>query len=505
MAVVRGLLAACIGGALGAVPLVAQAQTGTVTGRVVDSTSQQPLANVTVRIEGTQLGALTRPTAASPSAASRRRPHRARRPRRLRARARRVRSTAGASASVTFTLAPLATQLTEVVAVAYSAGTQDRRNVTGSVAAVDSTLFNKGRVVSAEDLIQAKVAGVQVVSSNEPGGGISVRVRGQASVNGNTDPLFVIDGIPLPIGGGLSGGRNPLNFLNPQDIANVTVLKDAQATAIYGSRGANGVVLITTKNGSRNAPQVTYGVNYSNRTVANAPTLLNSDQFRQVVQQYGAASNVALLGNANTDWFDALAQNGGGQEHNLAVAGTRQDLQYRLSLGYLATTGVLRGDNTNRVSAQFNYADRLFNNVLDVQSTLRGVRTRDVFGGGQFLGDALGSAPTTRSATPTAPSSPPNQLAPRNPLARLASQVDNGQTDRAIGNLQTRVNAPFLRGSRPPSAGASTPPARGRPSSRHAATRRRRSSPTRRAAGTTRTCPTPPRSCSTRSATTRGG
>jgi iron complex outermembrane receptor protein len=448
MAVARGLLAAALGGALSAVPLVAQAQTGTVTGRVVDSTSQQPLANVTVRIEGTQLGALSRPDGSFTIGGV---PTGARSVRAARvgfaARSATVNVTAGGSATVTFNLTPLATQLTEVVAVAYSAGTQDRRNVTGSVAAVDSTLFNKGRVVSAEDLIQAKVAGVQVVSSNEPGGGISVRVRGQASVNGNTDPLFVIDGIPLPIGGGLSGGRNPLNFLNPQDIANVTVLKDAQATAIYGSRGANGVVLITTKNGSRNAPQVTYGVNYSNRTVANAPTLLNSDQFRQVVTQYGPAANVALLQNNNTNWFDALKQTGGGQEHNLAFSGVRQDLQYRLSLGFLGDEGVLRGDNTNRISAQFNYADKLFNNVLDVQSTLRGVRTRDVFSGGRFLGEILGSAPTNPIRNPDGSFfATTNQLAPRNPLALIAAQRSNGQTDRAIGNLQTRANLPFLPG-----------------------------------------------------------
>jgi iron complex outermembrane receptor protein len=288
---------------------------------------------------------------------------------------------------------------------------------------------------------------VQVVSSNEPGGAISVRVRGQASVNGNTDPLYVIDGIPLPIGGGLSGGRNPLNFLNPQDIANVTVLKDAQATAIYGSRGANGVVLITTKNGTSNGPQITYGTNFSNRTVARAPELLNADQFRAAVQQYGSAANRAALGTANTDWFDALTQNGRGQEHNLAIGGVKQDLQYRLSVGYLGDEGVLLGDRTNRLSAQFNYADRLFDNLVDVQSTLRGVRTRDIFGGRNFLNDALGSAPTNpiRNADGSFFATT-SQLAPRNPLARLATQVQNGQTDRAIGNLQARVNAPFLRG-----------------------------------------------------------
>jgi iron complex outermembrane receptor protein len=440
-----GLLAA-------AVPIVAkaQAQTGTVTGRVVDSTSSQGIAGVLVRVEGSLLGTQTRADggftiAGVPAGAQTVRAARIG----FRPQALPVTVTAGASATVNFALGTVAAQLTEVVAVAYSSGgAQDRRNVTGSVAAVDSSLFNKGRVVSAEDLIQAKVAGVQVVSSNEPGGGITVRVRGQASVNGVNDPLFVVDGIPLPIGGGLSGGRNPLNFLNPQDIANVTVLKDAQATAIYGSRGSNGVVLITTKNGSQGGAQVTYGVNYSNRQVARAPDLLSAEQFRAAVTQYGS-TNVGLLNqsNASTDWFDALAQSGGGQEHNLAVGGTRQSLAYRLSLGYLEDEGVLRGDNTNRLSGQFNYSDRLFKDVVDVQATLRAVRTKDVFGGGRFLGDALGFAPTrpvfnsdgTFFATG-------NVLENRNPLANLALQRSTGRTDRGIGNLQLRSQLPFVRG-----------------------------------------------------------
>lgn len=449
MATVRQLAGVVAGGlALAAVPVVAQAQVGTVSGRVVDSTSGQGIIGVSVRIDGTPLGTQTAPDGrysitGVPVGA------RALRVARIGFRAQTVpvTVTAGGTATANVTLAALAAQLTEVVAVAYSSGgNQDRRNVTGAVAAVDSSLFNKGRVVSAEDLIQAKVAGVQVVSSNEPGGGIAVRVRGGSSVTGVNDPLFVIDGIPLPVGGGYSGGRNPLNFLNPQDIANVTVLKDAQATAIYGSRGSNGVVLITTKNGSQGGAQITYGANYSNRRVAKAPEYLDAAQFRAVVQQY-ATNNVANLGTANTNWFDALKQTGGGQEHNLAVGGTRQDLQYRVSLGYLGDEGVLRGDRTNRLSGQLNYSDRLFKDVVDLQATLRGVRTKDVFGATRFLGNILGSAPTdpiynsdgTFFATT-------NVNGPRNPLAQLAGRVDNGQTDRGLGNLQVRTQLPFLKG-----------------------------------------------------------
>lgn len=451
MASLRGLAGVSAGGLLlAAIPVVvrAQAQTGTVTGRVVDSTSRQGIAGVLVRVEGSPLGTQTRADGGFtitgvPAGARIIRAARIG----FRPQAQPVTVAAGGTATLDFTLGTVAAQLTEVVAVAYSSGgAQDRRNVTGSVAAVDSSMFNKGRVVSAEDLIQAKVAGVQVTSSNEPGGGISVRVRGQASVNGVNDPLFVVDGIPLPIGGGLSGGRNPLNFLNPQDIANVTVLKDAQATAIYGSRGANGVVLITTKNGQQGGTQISYGANYSNRQVARSPTYLNAQQYRAVVQQF-APGNLSLLGNASTDWLGALQRSGGGQEHNLAVGGTRQELQYRLSLGYLTDNGVLRGDNTNRVSGAFNYADRLFKNAVDVQATLRGVRTKDVFGGGSFLGDALAypSTEAVRNADGTFTAFN-NPNAPNNPLARLASTVNTGQTNRGIGNLQLRANAPFLTG-----------------------------------------------------------
>jgi iron complex outermembrane receptor protein len=147
------------------------------------------------------------------------------------------------SVTVNFTIRPSAAQLEGVVVVGY--GTQEARDRTGVVTTVSEEEFNTGRIISAEQLIQAKVAGVQVVDNGEPGGGMALRIRGGTSVNASNEPLYVIDGIPLQIGGGISAGRNPLNFLNPADIDTITVLKDASATANYGSRGSNGVVLIT--------------------------------------------------------------------------------------------------------------------------------------------------------------------------------------------------------------------------------------------------------------------
>ena len=431
--------AACL---LGAVPL--SAQSGTVTGRVVEGTTQEPLAGATVSVAqrttvsgadgrftvggvpaGTQTVTATRIGYGTVS--------------------RTVTVAAGQTATVELSLSSQAVLLESVVAIGY--GERRIRDVTGSVAPVSEEQFNTGRVVSPDQLIQGKVAGVQVVSTGEPGGGSSIRIRGGTSVNASNEPLIVVDGVPLQPGGGLSAGRNPLNFINPQDIARMTVLKDASSTAIYGSRGANGVIIIETKTGTSSGPQFHYGSSVSSSTVTRSPELLSAADFRAAVTEY-APGRVPYLGNAETDWRSAVERDASGQEHELAMSGAAENLNYRLSLNYLDQQGVLRGSDTERVSAAVNYNHRMFGDRLNVRANVRGARTDDVFTPGGVLGSATVFDPTQSIQTATggyyeATAFP---LGPNNPLAELALAVDQGTTYRSVGSIEGQYRMPFLEG-----------------------------------------------------------
>jgi TonB-linked SusC/RagA family outer membrane protein len=349
----------------------------------------------------------------------------------------------GQDVTANFTLHPSATVLTTIVSIGY--GTQEKRDRTGAVESVDSTQFNKGRVISPEQLIRAKVPGVQVVDNNEPGGGVAVRVRGGTSVNASNDPLYVVDGVPLQVGGGVSSGRNPLNFLNPNDIESISVLKDASATAIYGSRGANGVVIITTRSGAAGT-QVDYSSSVSSSVVAGGPNLLTADQFRAAVQQY-APENKTSLGSVSTDWRDLVQRDATGQEHNLGVAGQREDMRYRVSLGYLDQAGVLLGTDARRVSLGLNYADQVLNKRLNVSANVKGSRADDKFTPGGVLGAATIYNPTQPIfTTPGTYYQYASILAPANPVSELSAVTDQGVTYRSIGNVEARYKTPFLEG-----------------------------------------------------------
>src|SRR5438067_3680887 len=319
------LMLAALG--VGAAGAPALAQQGRISGTVTSADDNRPVVAAQVVVVGAQGGAVTHEDGRYTLTA---------RPGSYRVRVIRIGYmpdsatvvvTAGSEATQNFTLRPAATILTTIVSIGY--GTQEKRDRTGAVEQVDSSQFNKGRVISPEQLIKAKVPGVQVVDNNEPGGGVAVRIRGGTSVNASNDPLYVVDGVPLQVGGGVSAGRNPLNFLNPNDIESVSVLKDASATAIYGSRGANGVVIITTKSGQRGT-QVDYSSSVSTSVVTGQPDMLDAAQIRAAVQQY-APENLSQLGNASTNWRDLVERNAGGQEHNLGVAGMREDMRYRVS------------------------------------------------------------------------------------------------------------------------------------------------------------------------------
>ena len=341
-----------------------------------------------------------------------------------------------------------AANLSAVVVTGY--GEQRAGNITGAVTQVSAENFNTGRVVSPEMLIQSKVAGVQVVDNNEPGGGLSLRIRGPTSVNASSDPLIVIDGVPVGTGsgGGLSAGRNPLNFLNPDDIETITVLRDASAAAIYGANAANGVLLIQTKTGGSGKPQFTYTGSASTSTVDRLPKMLNAAQFRAAVQQY-APQNVSQLGSANTDWFKLVDRSAFGQDHNVSVSGAGNSMNWRLSAGYLNQDGVIRGSTTERTSLGFNFQQLLFDDRLDVRAFQKGSRAFDRFTPGGVLSNAAQMGPTQPVSDPNTPTGfydwPGNTLTSAdNPVAILRLATDQGTTYRSVGSLQTAYRTPFL-------------------------------------------------------------
>jgi iron complex outermembrane receptor protein len=423
----------------------AHAQTGRITGAVTSADGARPIVGAQVVVSGTTTGAVTRDDGRYTITI---------RPGTYTVRAIRlgfapdsvagVTVTANGEATANFSLQVTAAVLGNVVIVGY--GTQEAKDRTGVVATVDSTQFNTGRVVSPEQLITAKVPGVQVVDNNEPGGAINIRIRGGTSVTSSNEPLFVLDGVPLPVGGGIKDGRNALNFLNPQDIASVTVLKDASATAIYGSRGANGVVLITTKSGGQGNTQVTYSASVSRSTVAREADLLDAAQFRSAVTTF-APENASKLGTANTDWRSQIQRSAVGQDHLLALAGGRDDLRYRLSLGYLDQNGILEGTTSKRTSAALNYSDNVLNKKLEVHANIKASRTNDDFTPTGVLGAATAFAPTqpirTSSGTFFQWQDP---LGTNNPIADLRLVSDEGTTDRSVGSIESKYSLPFLSG-----------------------------------------------------------
>ena len=443
MSLGRQLVVALLGCLLAVAGASAQTPTGTVTGRVLEGASTEPLPGVAVSVaeRSAVSGADGRFTITGVPAGS----HTVRATRiGYGTASQQVTVTAGQTATVELRMGSQALMLETVVAIGY--GTQEARDATGAVEAVTAEEFNTGTIVSPEQLIQGKVAGVQVVDNNEPGGGMNIRVRGGTSINASNEPLFVVDGVPLAIGGGVSAGRNPLNFLNPDDIESVSVLKDASATAIYGSRGANGVVIITTKRGTDGGPAFEYSTSFSTSQVTRSPELLSAEQFRSAVTTY-APARAGLLGTANTDWVGEVERDAMGQEHTMAVSGSSNSMNYRLSLGYLDQEGVLEGTQLERVSAALNYNHLLFSDRLNVQASFLGARTDDQFTPGGILGSATAFAPTQPIRTESGTYYEwANTLAPNNPLAELALVSDRGTTYRGVGNLETRYSLPWVEG-----------------------------------------------------------
>ncbi len=427
-------------------PLRAQEPAGTVRGRVIDAASQQPLARVTVAvgargtvtltdgsftITGVPVGAATlrvRMLGYAPVTQA-------------------VTVVGGQTVEANVSMTPQAVTLAEVVVTGY--GEQTAGDITGAVANITPDEFNPGRITAPAQLLQSKVAGVQVVDNNEPGGGTTIRIRGATSVNALSDPLYVVDGMPLGTGAGagLSAGRDPLNFLNPNDIESITVLKDASAAAIYGANAANGVVLITTKSATgRQGQTIEYSSSATSSSVTRLPSVLSAAQFRTAVQTY-APNRLGTLGSANTDWLNLITRTSFGQEHNFSLTNAGERLFYRLSLGYLNQDGVVRGTNTQRLSLGVNWEQRLLTGHLTVKGNFKGSRTLDRFSGG-VIGEATGMAPTQPELDSTYATGYWNWHSTNagtfNPMEELAFATNQGSTWRSVGNVQGEYRFPFF-------------------------------------------------------------
>lgn len=431
-----------------AAPLDAQAPTGAVRGRIVDQATQQPLSGVQVSIGNR--GGLTRDDGAYlitnvPAGTYT-----------LRTTmigyadaTQSVTITAGETAVVNLGLSVQVIGLGEIVATGY--GHQRAGDITGSVKQVNSTDFNAGTVVSPQKLIQGKVAGVQVVDNNEPGGGLNIRIRGATSINASSEPLYVIDGQPIGTGAGggiATSGRDPLNFLNPEDIASITVLKDASAAAIYGANAANGVVLITTKHG-QGGPHLYYNGTVSASSVTKLPDVLNAQQFAAAVNQYASGRDSLLL-NANTDWFSQIDRTGYSQEHNLALSGAGETNDYRVSFGYVQQQGIIKASSTDRISLGVKYDQRLFNDAFNFTLNVKGSQAKDQLVPSGVISNAASMAPTQPVLDPTSSTGywdwNTTNASPSNPLATAVLAKSNATTYRSVGNAQMGYAFPFIPG-----------------------------------------------------------
>lgn len=347
-------------------------------------------------------------------------------------------------------LDPDSEELNEVVVVGY--GTMKKSDLTGSVSAVKSKDFNKGLVTSPSQLIQGRVSGVNITNNGgEPGGGVTIRVRGSNSIRSGQDPLYVVDGVPLDVsddqqpsgasiaGVGSSASKNPLNFLNPDDIESIDILKDASATAIYGARGANGVIMITTKKGTEGQSKVSYSAYASLSQLPKQYDVLTADRYRSFAEEKGVKIDD---GGASTNWQDEIFRTAFAQNHNLSLSGGFKGGSYRASLGYQNQEGIVKRSGMEKYTGRFYVNQKTLNDRLNLEASITATRTNDrrvpIGESGGFEGDVLLSA---LKVNPTYPiynedgSYFQKSKDVRNPLAMINLTNDRTQTDRLLANI----------------------------------------------------------------------
>lgn len=303
--------------------------------------------------------------------------------------------TVKASSNMNITLEDDSKALNEVVVIGY--GVAKKSDLTGSVTAIKPDSKNKGVVVNAQDMLTGKVAGVNITSNDgTPGGGAKIRVRGGSSLNASNDPLIVIDGLAMD-NDGVKGLSNLLSVVNPQDIESFSVLKDASATAIYGSRGSNGVIIITTKKGRKGQkPTVSYSGSITISEKKNTIDVLNADEFRATVEKlYGKDSEAySALGTANTNWQDLIYRTAISHDHNITVSGAAKSLPYRVSVGYTDQQGIVKTSDFKRATASLNLNPSFFQDHLTLNLNAKGMYARTLYTDGAVVSAAVRMDPT---------------------------------------------------------------------------------------------------------------
>lgn len=284
--------------------------------------------------------------------------------------------------------------LKDVVVIGY--GSVKKKDLTGSITSVGEKDLQKGEI-SPDRMIMGKVAGVQVTpNGGAPGSGSRIRIRGGASLTASNDPLIIIDGIPVD-NSGVAGSPSILSTINPNDIESMNILKDASATAIYGSRASNGVIIITTKKASYGQKfKVDFTTQFSMSSISKKMDLLSGDEIRDIVSNYPRSTDEfkGLVGKHNTDWQDQIYQNAFGTDNNLSLTGAVKNIPYRVSLGYLNEDGILRTGNIERLSGALNLNPRFFNNHLKIDASVKGTRINNRFANTDAIQTAVSFDPT---------------------------------------------------------------------------------------------------------------
>ena len=473
MRMTRYAVPALVGGLLWAVPLNGQGSTGTITGQVTDVGTQQGLSGVYIRVVGSPLSTQTRMDGGYTLTDVPEGAHQLRVTRIGYAPLDQDVNVTAGTITVNLALHPQAAMLSPVVVTGY--GSQRREAVTGAVATVDPAAANVGVVTNVNQMLEGRTAGVNITTNNgEPGAGAQIRIRGATSISASSEPLYVVDGVPITnqeaeapgfgVGGAPPLPRSPLNLLNPSDIGSITILKDASATAIYGSRGANGVILIETKRGAAGGASMTYDSYVSTASPYKSMDVLNGDEYRAFVQSQVALHNsdptkgldstyLTALGTANTDWANAVSRSGVTHNHNLSFTGGSDITRYRASLNYMNEQGVALSSGFQRIQGRLSASHFALNNRLrlglnvttsQAKNDYLAYENEGGFEGGVFMNEVIFNP--THPVTVTDSTGThfyeigTGSQSVRNPVG-LAEQIqDFGTTSRTLGNISADLD-----------------------------------------------------------------